>query len=68
TTEIGEANNINDLNFSANMGLGLNYNFSQKVRFNVEPIFKYQLNTFSDVNGTFRPYSVGVYSGLTFKF
>jgi len=68
TTEIGEANNINDLNFSANIGLGLNYNFSQKVRFNVEPIFKYQLNTFSDVNGTFRPYSVGVYSGLTFKF
>ncbi|MDF4201542.1 outer membrane beta-barrel protein [Maribacter sp. SA7] len=68
TTEIGEANNINDLNFSANMGLGLNYNFSQKIRFNVEPIFKYQLNTFSDVNGTFRPYSVGVYSGLTFQF
>ncbi len=68
TTEIGEANNINDLNFSANMGLGLNYNFSRKVRFNVEPIFKYQLNTFSDINGTFRPYSVGVYSGLTFQF
>ena len=68
TTEIGEANNINDLNFSANMGLGINYNFSQKVRFNVEPIFKYQLNTFSYVNGTFRPYSVGVYSGLTFQF
>ncbi|MEP2279831.1 hypothetical protein [Maribacter sp.] len=68
TTEIGEANNINDLNFSANMGLGLNYNFSQKIRFNVEPIFKYQLNTFSDVNGTFRPYSVGVYSGLSFQF
>ncbi|WP_324024670.1 outer membrane beta-barrel protein [Maribacter sp. BPC-D8] len=68
TTEIGEANNINDLNFSANMGLGLNYNFSQKVKFNIEPIFKYQLNTFSDVNGTFRPYSVGVYSGLTFQF
>lgn len=68
TTEIGEANNINDLNFSANMGLGINYNFSQKVRFNVEPIFKYQLNTFSNVNGTFRPYSVGVYSGLTFQF
>ncbi|HDZ04509.1 hypothetical protein LCGC14_0079150 [marine sediment metagenome] len=68
TTEIGEANNINDVNFSANMGLGLNYNFSQKIRFNVEPIFKYQLNTFSEINGTFRPYSVGVYSGLTFKF
>jgi hypothetical protein len=68
TTEIGESNNINALNFSANMGLGLNYNFSQKIRFNLEPIFKYQLNTFSEIDGTFRPYSIGVYSGLSFKF
>jgi len=68
TTEIGEANNINDLNFSANMGLGFNYKFSNKVHFNLEPIFKYQLNTFSEVNGTFLPYSIGVYSGLSFKF
>ncbi len=68
TTEIGEANNINDLNFSANMGIGLNYKFSPKIRFNLEPIFKYQLNTFSEIDGTFRPYSIGVYSGLSFKF
>ncbi|WP_339626307.1 hypothetical protein [uncultured Maribacter sp.] len=68
TTEIGEANNINDLNFSANMGLGFNYKFSPMIRFNLEPIFKYQLNTFSEVDGTFLPYSIGVYSGLSFKF
>lgn len=68
TTEIGEANNINELNFSANMGLGFNYKFSPKLRFNLEPIFKYQLNTFSEINGTFRPYSVGVYSGINFSF
>ena len=68
TTEIGEANNINDLNFSANMGLGFNYKFSNKVHFNLEPIFKYQLNTFTEVDGTFLPYSIGVYSGLSFKF
>ncbi|MEH6512939.1 MAG: outer membrane beta-barrel protein [Maribacter arcticus] len=68
TTEIGEANNINGLNFSANMGFGFNYKFSNKVHFNLEPIFKYQLNTFSEVDGTFLPYSIGVYSGLSFKF
>ena len=68
TTEIGEANNINDLNFSANMGFGFNYKLSNKVHFNLEPIFKYQLNTFSEVDGTFLPYSIGVYSGLSFKF
>ncbi|WP_421823910.1 outer membrane beta-barrel protein [Flagellimonas oceanensis] len=67
-TEMGEANNINSLNFSANFGMGLNYQFSPKIRFNVEPVFKYQLNTFSNVSGNFRPYSIGVYSGFSFKF
>ncbi len=68
TTEMGEANNVNDLNFSANFGLGVNYKFSQKIRLNIEPVFKYQLNTFSQTQGTFNPYSLGVYSGLSFRF
>ena len=68
TTEVGEANNVNNLNFSANMGLGVNYKFSQNLRLNVEPVFKYQLNTFSETDGTFRPYTMGIYSGLNFRF
>jgi hypothetical protein len=68
TTEIGEANNVNDLNFSANMGVGFGYKLSPKIHFNLEPIFKYQLNTFSEINGTFRPYSIGIYSGINYKF
>ncbi|WP_047417736.1 outer membrane beta-barrel protein [Cellulophaga sp. Hel_I_12] len=68
TTEMGEANNINDLNFSTNIGFGLNYKFSPKLQFNIEPIFKYQLNTFSNIAGDFRPFSVGVYSGFNLRF
>lgn len=68
TTDIGEANNINTVNFSTNVGLGINYNLSPKVRLNLEPIFKYQLNTFSRTDGTFQPFTVGVYSGLSFRF
>ncbi|MEC3964040.1 hypothetical protein [Flagellimonas halotolerans] len=67
-TEMGEANNINALNFSANVGMGLNYKFTPKVRFNIEPVLKYQLNTFSNVSGNFKPYSIGIYSGISFKF
>ncbi|MCW5514602.1 outer membrane beta-barrel protein [Muriicola sp. Z0-33] len=67
-TDIGEANNINSLNFSTNIGVGLNYDLSPKVKFHLEPMFKYQLNTFSDTSGSFQPFSVGVYSGLNFKF
>src|SRR5690606_14905516 len=47
-TEMGEAKNANDLNFSANVGMGLNYKFSPKVQMHLEPMFKYQLNTFSE--------------------
>lgn len=68
TTEVGEANNINSVNFSTNFGLGLNYKFTPKFKFNVEPVFKYQLNTFSNTSGSFNPYSLGVYSGFSFKF
>lgn len=67
-TEAGEANNINNVNFSTNVGFGLNYKFSPKVQLNLEPVFKYQLNTFSETAGNFRPFSIGIYSGLNFKF
>ncbi|WP_343486956.1 outer membrane beta-barrel protein [Allomuricauda sp. d1] len=67
-TEMGEANNVNDVNFSTNVGVGFNYEFSPKIQVNLEPVFKYQLNTFSDTAGDFRPFSVGVYSGVSFKF
>ena len=68
TTEMGKANNLNSINFSTNIGFGVNYKFTPKVQFNIEPIFKYQLSTFSEVDGSFRPFSIGVYSGLSFKF
>ncbi len=68
TTEIGEANNLNNLNFSTNIGFGVNYKFTPKVQLNIEPVFKYQLNTFSNVSGEFRPFTIGVYSGLNFRF
>lgn len=66
-TEMGEANNVNDINFSTNVGVGFNYNFSDKLQLNVEPMFKYQLGTFSDSAGNFSPYSIGVYSGLRLR-
>ncbi len=68
STDVGEANNINDVNFSTNIGFGINYKFTPKVQLSLEPVFKYQLNTFSDTAGSFNPFSIGVYSGVNFKF
>jgi len=67
-TEMGEANNANSVNFSTNIGIGVSYKIAPKVQLNVEPMFKYQLNTFSDTEGNFMPYSIGVYSGLNYRF
>jgi hypothetical protein len=68
TTEVGESNNMNDLNFSTNLGFGVFYRLNPRLELNLLPMFKYQLNTFSQTEGSFRPYSIGVYSGLSFRF
>jgi len=68
STLIGEANNINSTSFSANFGLGLDYSLSKQWNINLEPQFKYQINTFNNTTGDFRPFFIGVYTGLSFKF
>ena len=65
---IGEANNLNSVSFTTNIGLGFNYRINNRLKFNIEPMFKYQLNPYSDSSVDFNPYYMGVYSGLSFKF
>jgi len=68
STFLGEADNLNNIHFSTNFGIGLNYAFLKSFEFNVEPTFKYQLNTFSSDAGNFKPYVFGIYSGISYKF
>ncbi|AWI24987.1 outer membrane beta-barrel protein [Flavobacterium pallidum] len=65
---LGKANNLNDVHFSSNIGVGFKYSFLKAFEFNFEPMFKYQLNTFSKDSGNFKPYFIGLYSGVSFKF
>ncbi|ETN94132.1 outer membrane beta-barrel protein [Zhouia amylolytica] len=67
-TRMGEATNLNSTNFSTNFGIGFDYNFSDRFLINMEPMFKYQLNTFSSGNNGFKPYTLGVYTGFSFRF
>ncbi len=68
STYLGEASNLNDVHFSTNFGIGLKYGFLKSFEINVEPTFKYQLNTFSGDAGNFKPYVFGIYSGVSYKF
>lgn len=66
SSNLGESNNLNPVSFSTNIGLGVDYKLSQKFQINIEPMFKYQFNTFS--SGNLKPYYLGVYSGVSYKF
>ena len=67
-TNIGSANNLNNIHFSSNVGLGFKYAFWKSFQANFQPMFKYQINTFSNDSGNFKPYFIGLYSGISFSF
>lgn len=66
TADLGPANNIKNTSFSANLGLGLTYTFSPKFQINLDPIIKYQINTYENVSDL-KPYFFGIYSGIRVK-
>jgi hypothetical protein len=66
--KIGEANNLNNVHFSGNLGVGFKYGFMKNFEARIEPVFKYQINTFNNDAGNFKPYMFGVYSGINFSF
>lgn len=66
---IGKTKDISTVNVSGTVGVGLNYALSKNVSVAVEPRLSYYLNSInqnSDVN--FRPYRIGVYTGLYYEF
>jgi hypothetical protein len=68
STSVGEAENLNDIHFSTNVGVGFKYRFLKSFEASFEPMFKYQVNTFSRDAGNFKPYFIGLYSGISFSF
>lgn len=67
--DVGSASDLTGLGYTLNLGLGLDYEISKNIQFNVDPIFKLQLNgPNNSATNNFRPYYFGIYSGLSFKF
>ncbi|WP_294821348.1 hypothetical protein [uncultured Flavobacterium sp.] len=68
STQVGEAQNLNSVHFSTNIGVGFKYRFWKSFQANFEPTFKYQVNAYSRDAGNFKPYFIGLYSGISFSF
>ncbi len=66
--DTGKANNLNNIHFSTNIGMGFKYNLIKSIQINIDPMLKYQINTFSNDVGGFKPYFFGIYSGINYQF
>jgi hypothetical protein len=65
---IGDTKGLNPLSLSSSLGMGMEYNFSEKLSLNLEPTFRYYFNPFSVTGSFIHPYSFGIFSGVLYKF
>ncbi|MGA9636894.1 hypothetical protein [Flavobacterium sp.] len=66
--ELGEANNLNKIHLSSNFGIGFKYQLIPSIQLNFEPTIKYQMNTFTSQSNNFKPFFIGLYSGISYRF
>lgn len=66
---IGKTKDMETLNYSGTLGIGVKYGLSKRIFLNVEPRVKYYLNSLnSNSSVTYKPYTIGVFTGLSYEF
>jgi len=66
---VGKTNDMQTLNYSGTLGMGFKYGLSRRISLNVEPRIKYYLNSLnSNSSVTYKPYTIGVFTGLSYEF
>lgn len=67
--KIGKTRDISPLNVSGTLGVGLDYPLTQHVSLALEPRVNYYLNSINNnPDVEFRPYRIGVYTGVYYEF
>ena len=66
---VGKTNDMQTLNYSGTLGMGFKYGLSKRISVNLEPRIKYYLNSLnSNSSVTYKPYTIGVFTGLSYEF
>lgn len=66
---VGSTEGISEINYSSTFGIGLNYPLTSKLRLNMEPTFKYYLNSINQNQDVqVRPYTIGIMTGVSYSF
>jgi hypothetical protein len=66
--DIGTTKNLSESTFSINAGFEMYYKLTKKLKFNVEPLFKYHPIDYEKNSDPVNPYSFGIQTGLQFFF
>jgi hypothetical protein len=67
--DYGSTSGLSTFNYSSTMGLGLDYSISKRIQLNLEPAFKYYINSINSTgNISSHPYSFGIYTGMCYTF
>ncbi|PKQ62294.1 hypothetical protein BZG02_13350 [Labilibaculum filiforme] len=67
--KIGEIDGIRTTNFSSQFSFGLEYRLSPKLQIGLEPSVKYYLNSINTSSQyDYKPYSIGVFTGIRYDF
>lgn len=68
-TLVGKTNDMELMNYSGTFGMGFKYGLSKRFFLNLEPRVKYYLNSLNSNDAvTYKPYTIGVFTGLSYQF
>jgi hypothetical protein len=66
---IGKTEGISPVTLSSSLGMGMEYNLTEKISLNIEPTIRYYITPISGLVGSsIHPYSFGILSGFSYKF
>jgi uncharacterized protein YmfQ (DUF2313 family) len=65
--KIGKTKDLLDRTLGVNIGLGFDYNLTKKIKFNIEPMFKYHFKNSQNDDET-KLFSLNILTGLQIKF
>ena len=66
---VGKTKDMEALNYSGTLGLGFRYGLSKHISLNIEPRIKYFLNSLnSNSSVSYKPYTIGIFTGLSYEF
>ncbi|MBN1414311.1 MAG: PorT family protein [Bacteroidales bacterium] len=67
--DYGKTNDISTINYSGSVGIGFEYPVLTNLLFNLEPKFRYYLNSMNTNDDLdVHPYSIGIFAGISYVF